>query len=85
MNQSQLSKADLMFLALVSCGKIKLEDIGPEHKSDRGVGILYVPEQLAIARNLMLLEEVYSTVKRQVAEIEKGEDPVRKIEESVNV
>lgn len=71
MNQSQLSKADLMFLALVSSGKIKLEDIGPE--------------QLAIARNLMLLEEVYSTVKRQVAEIEKGEDPVRKIEESVNV
>lgn len=84
MNQPQLSKADLMFLALVSSGKIKLDDMGPEHKSDRGVGIAYVPELRAIAKNLMYLNEVYSAVKRQVEEIERGEDPLRKIDEGLN-
>lgn len=76
-----LSKADLYFLALVSSGAVTLEKIEPENTSERGVGILYVPEQRAIARNLMLLEDLYLTVCSQTKMLESGEDPLKSLGE----
>ena len=78
-NEKSLSKADLYFLALVSSVALKLEKIDPEYKIDRGVGIFYVPEQRAIARNLRTLNELYPIVRHQVELLESGEDPLKSL------
>lgn len=79
--KQSLSKADLYFLALVNSGAVKLENIEPENKSNRGVGLLYIPEQRSIARNLMLLEDLYLIVRHQVELLESGEDPLKSLDE----
>lgn len=79
-NEKSLSKADLYFLALVSSGALTLEKIDPEYKSDRGVGIFHVPEQRAIARNLMTLNELYPIVRHHVELLESGEDPLKSLD-----
>ena len=73
--EKPLSKFDRYFLALVGSGAIPLERVEPEHKSEDGVGIYYVPEQRVIARNLRQLQELEPYVRRMVEQIENGEDP----------
>ena len=66
-----LSTDDLYFLSLVMSGAVELEKIEVD-KSDRGVGILYVPARRALARNLMLLSDLRREVVRQVEQLEEA-------------
>lgn len=77
---NELSKTDLYFLSLVLSGALELEKIEPEYRSKDGTQLFYVPERLAIARNLKTLEEFHMAVAHLVALIESGQDPVAEIE-----
>lgn len=74
-----LSTEDLYFLSLVMGGAVELEKIEVD-KSNRGVGILYVPVRRALARNLMLLSDLRREVARQVEQLESGQDPLAQID-----
>lgn len=82
MNEMKLSKSDLYFLSLVLSGAVKLEPIEVT-AGDRGVGIIYVPGQRAIARNLMLLDELRREVERQTEQLSHAQDPLSEIEKSL--
>lgn len=66
-------------MSLVMGGAVELEKIKVD-KSDRGVGILYVPARRALARNLMLLSDLRHEVARQVEQLESGKDPLAQID-----
>ena len=76
--KDRLSTEDLYFLSLVMSGAIELEKV-PLEKSERGVGILYVPARRALARNLMLLSDLRHEIERQTKQLESGQDPLSQI------
>ena len=80
--EKSLSKADLYFLSLVLSGAVKLESVEVT-TGERGVGIIYVPGQEAIARNLMLLDELRREVARQTEQLSRGQNPLNEIEKSL--
>lgn len=75
MEETKLSKADLYFLALVMSGTVKLEPVEVT-KGEQDVGIIYAPGRLAIARNLMLLDQLHDEVRRQAEMLSRGEIPL---------
>lgn len=80
--EKSLSKADLYFLSLVLSGAVKLESVEVT-AGDRGVGIIYLPGREAIARNLMLLDDLRREVARQTEQLSRGQDPLKEIEKSL--
>lgn len=72
-----LSKTDLYFLALVSAGAAKLEPVVPEHESEDGTNLYYVPELRKLVKNIRNLRELYLHVNGLVKQIENGEDPCK--------
>lgn len=72
-----LSKTDLYFLALVSAGAAKLEPVVPEHESEDGINLYYVPELRKLTKNIKNLRELYYHVKGLVNQIGNGEDPCK--------
>ncbi len=80
--EKSLSKADLYFLSLVLSGAVKLEAVEVT-TGERGVGIIYAPGQKAIARNLMLLDDLRREVARQTEQLSRGQDPLKEIEKSL--
>lgn len=75
---SPIDKRDLIFLSLVLSGAVKLEEV-PVENGDRDVGIIYVPGREAIARNIILLDDLRREVYRQLDQIDRGEDPLDRI------
>lgn len=82
MEEKNLSKADLYFLALVLSGAVKLDPVEVT-KGEDDIGIIYVPGQLTIARNLKLLDELHDEVRSQTEKLSSGEDPLADLQRSL--
>ncbi len=80
MSEITLSKADLLFLALVSNGAVELEKVVPQYHTDEGANLYYVPELKAIYRNLKSLEELRLHVQAMVKSLDAGEDFLKSLD-----
>ncbi len=80
MSETTLSKADLLFLALVSNGAVELEKVVPQCHTEEGSNLYYVPELKAIYRNLRSLEELHLHVRSMVQRMDAGEDVLKSLD-----
>lgn len=78
--ETNLSKADLLFLALVSGGAVQLEKIEPQWHTDEGSSLYYVPELKVLYRNLRSLQELHQQVRSMVKRMDEGQDVLRSLD-----
>ncbi len=80
LDETKLSEADLLFLALVSNGAVQLEKIEPKYHTDEGSNLYYVPELKALYRNLRSLQELHRHVCSMVKRMNEGQDVLRSLD-----